>query len=149
MSALDEDIEAVFAEFRTALRSAIPGEQGERAVQAFDGALALQERRARRWTPHDGHWNIALPGVYQHYKGGLYTVVATPRHHESRRPYVLYVSHEYGSLNVRPLEGHPLDPDGFGDLIYPEENKVGCRRFTFMGAAGERKLAELLWEKGE
>jgi hypothetical protein len=43
------------------------------------------------------------PGIYRHYKGGMYTALMLVKHHESRTPYVLYISHTYGGANVRPL----------------------------------------------
>lgn len=43
------------------------------------------------------------PGVYQHYKGGSYTVVATGMSSEDRTKGVtLYVSHLYGTIWQRP-----------------------------------------------
>jgi hypothetical protein len=52
-------------------------------------------------------------GLYCHYKGGLHTVIGVAFHHHTREPFVLYVSHDHGSLNVRPLRGTEQDPDGF------------------------------------
>ncbi len=45
------------------------------------------------------------PGLWRHYKGGLYTVLGTVTHHETRKPMVLYISHTYGGANVRPVRG--------------------------------------------
>jgi hypothetical protein len=45
------------------------------------------------------------PGLYRHYKGGLYTAICLVTHHETRKSMVLYVSHTYGGINVRPLVG--------------------------------------------
>ncbi|NHN84717.1 DUF1653 domain-containing protein [Acetobacter musti] len=43
------------------------------------------------------------PGVYRHYKGGLYTVLATARHSETEEWFVVYRSESMGTLWVRPL----------------------------------------------
>ncbi len=45
------------------------------------------------------------PGLYRHYRGGLYTVIGLVTHHETRLPMVLYVSHTFCGMNVRPLHG--------------------------------------------
>jgi hypothetical protein len=57
------------------------------------------------------------PGLYRHYKGGLYTAICLVTHHETRKPMVLYVSHTYGGMNVRPLSGSHGDPDGWADTM--------------------------------
>lgn len=56
-------------------------------------------------------------GLWKHYKGGLYSVIALVTHHETRRPMVLYVSHTYGGNNVRPLRGWEGDQDGWLDEV--------------------------------
>jgi hypothetical protein len=54
------------------------------------------------------------PGsTWRHYKGGLYTVLDIVEHHDTRREYVVYLSHEKGSHNLRPLHGFVGDPDGW------------------------------------
>ena len=78
------------------------------------------------------------PGLYRHYKGGLYTAVAIVTHHETRQPMVLYVSHTYGGLNVRPLRGWAADRDGWADLIDPKTGHTtgeagDVRRFEYIG----------------
>ena len=42
------------------------------------------------------------PGLYRHYKGGLYYAVLLAEHHETREPCVVYASVEHGTMNVRP-----------------------------------------------
>jgi hypothetical protein len=93
-------------------------------------------------------------GIYQHYKGGLYTALLIVQHHDTRRPMVVYVSHEKGSINCRPLRGwhgsptggHIVedpechDPDGWLDeveLTEPGVGKTGERgpRFRYIGPA--------------
>ena len=53
------------------------------------------------------------PGLYQHYKGGKYTVLFVAEHHDTRAPQVIYLCHETGGFNTRPLHGTPEDPDGW------------------------------------
>ncbi|BCI67005.1 DUF1653 domain-containing protein [Acetobacter aceti] len=43
------------------------------------------------------------PGLYRHYKGGLYTVLHTARHSETEEWLVVYRSEAHGTLWVRPL----------------------------------------------
>jgi hypothetical protein len=71
------------------------------------------------------------PGLYRHYKGGLYTALQLVTHHETRKQMVLYISHAYGGANVRPLVGWEGDPDGWADLV---EHRGGyTTRFVFVG----------------
>jgi len=79
------------------------------------------------------------PGLYRHYKGGLYTAIALVTHHETRRPMVLYVSHTCGGMSVRPLHGWEVDPDGWADKVDistldPDLPRgPGVLRFTYVG----------------
>ncbi|NHO31298.1 DUF1653 domain-containing protein [Acetobacter fallax] len=43
------------------------------------------------------------PGLYRHYKGGLYTVITTARHSETEEWFVVYRSEAHGTLWIRPL----------------------------------------------
>lgn len=43
------------------------------------------------------------PGIYQHYKGGLYRVIGVAHHSESRDQLVLYQSLADNQLWARPL----------------------------------------------
>ena len=87
------------------------------------------------------------PGLWRHYKGGLYTVIGTVTHHETRFPMVLYVSHTYGGMNVRPVRGwigagetdQNTDADGWLDVV-PVEGPLDTSgagktvaRFTYIG----------------
>jgi hypothetical protein len=76
------------------------------------------------------------PGLYRHYKGGLYSALGLIIHHETRLPMVRYVSHTYGGENVRPLIGWPGDPDGWNDWVDAKPEGDGferVRRFAFVG----------------
>ena len=86
-------------------------------------------------------------GLWKHYKGVLYSVIGTATHHETRQPMVLYVSHTYGGLNVRPVRGwecnDKIDPgccqdtDGWLDTVtVPDDDNHTFRktaRFTYIG----------------
>lgn len=67
-------------------------------------------------------------GLYRHYKGGLYTAIALVTHHETRKPMVLYVSHTFGGMNVRPLHGWEGDLDGWADVV-KEASAIDPERF--------------------
>lgn len=73
------------------------------------------------------------PGLFRHYKGGLYTALFLITHHEKRMPIVVYVSHTYGGANGRPLVGWAEDPDGWTDFVSPPDGGAAVRRFTFVG----------------
>lgn len=83
-----------------------------------------------------------VPGVYEHYKGGLYTVLAIVRHHEHREPMVLYVSHTTGNAQVRELRQSPLwgthHVDAWTDVVHVAENggTTSRRRFRFVRSLG-------------
>ena len=81
--------------------------------------------------------DVFRPGLYRHYKGGLYTAISLVTHHEGRHPMVLYVSLTYGGLNVRPLYGVTGDRDGFLDAI-----AIGKVRFTYVGELPSDTRAE-------
>lgn len=82
-------------------------------------------------------------GVWEHYKGGRYTVIMLVRHHDTGLPMVVYVSHEKGSINCRPLVGWrtdelglPHDEDGFLDeLRLPDRPNDIVPRFVYIGPA--------------
>jgi hypothetical protein len=75
-------------------------------------------------------------GLYEHYKGGRYSAIALVTHHETRAPMVLYVSHTYGGVNVRPLVGWTGDADGFVDTVSVRLEGLGnqqLQRFKYIG----------------
>lgn len=58
------------------------------------------------------------PGLYKHVKtGNLYRALFLAAHHDSREPWVVYVSLSRGSLNVRPLKGLEEVRDGWDDAV--------------------------------
>ena len=72
------------------------------------------------------------PGLYRHYKGGMYAVLATTRHSETLEPMTLYRA-LYGAhgLWVRPAAM-------FDEIVVWEG--VQQRRFTRIGALPEGAL---------
>jgi hypothetical protein len=72
------------------------------------------------------------PGLYRHYKGGMYAVLATTRHSETLEPMTLYRA-LYGAhgLWVRPAAM-------FDEMVLWEG--VQQRRFTRIGALPEGAL---------
>jgi hypothetical protein len=74
------------------------------------------------------------PGIYRHYKGGLYRALHLVEHHETGQKLVVYVSMEKGSLHLREYD----DPnaDSWTDLVHekrlPAVRKTQERRFDFM-----------------
>jgi hypothetical protein len=81
-------------------------------------------------------------GVYEHYKGGTYTVLAIVSYHEHREPMVLYVSHKTGNVQVRELRQSPLwgthHVDAWTDVVsYPDgPGTTSCRRFRLVRSLG-------------
>jgi len=75
------------------------------------------------------------PGLYRHYKGGMYAVLATTRHSESLEPMTLYRA-LYGA------HGLWVRPAGMFDEIVQWEGQEQ-RRFTRIGdlPAGALNLA--------
>ncbi len=72
------------------------------------------------------------PGLYRHYKGGMYAILATTRHSETLEPMTLYRA-LYGAhgLWVRPAAM-------FDEIVVWEG--VQQRRFTRIGALPEGAL---------
>lgn len=46
---------------------------------------------------------MVKPGVYKHYKGGVYKVLFTASHSDTGEPMVVYMNEEHGTYYVRPL----------------------------------------------
>lgn len=87
---------------------------------------------------HSGHSvesaiAVFKPGLYRHYKGGLYTALCLITHHHHRMPMVVYTCLKYGGTNARPLVGWPEDPDGWFDWKKDEVTGVAVTRFTYIG----------------
>ena len=62
------------------------------------------ERRAKEL--HREFLDTPTPGIYRHFKGGLYTVLAVSRHSETEAIEVVYQS-AGGEVWHRPLTDHP------------------------------------------
>jgi hypothetical protein len=45
-----------------------------------------------------------IEGIYEHYKGGKYEVIAMSKHSETDELLVIYKSVHFGGYHVRPLE---------------------------------------------
>ena len=67
------------------------------------------------------------PGRYRHFKGGLYQVIGTALHSETREPMVVYRAlYGEGGLWVRPASMwiEHVERDGYsGPRFVPEEEK--------------------------
>ncbi len=67
------------------------------------------------------------PGRYRHFKGGLYQVIGTALHSETREPMVVYRAlYGDGGLWVRPASmwSEHVERDGYsGPRFVPEEEK--------------------------
>lgn len=75
------------------------------------------------------------PGIYRHYKGDHYVVIGLGVHHESREPYVIYVSLAKGTINLRPLYPVTGDFDGFRSNVTVKGQTV--KRFEYIGRSIE------------
>lgn len=54
-------------------------------------------------APSDIQPDVPRPGLYQHYKGGLYTVLCVGRHSETEEWLVTYRAEADGTVWMRPL----------------------------------------------
>jgi hypothetical protein len=79
------------------------------------------------------------PGVYRHYKGGMYRALMLVKHHDTRFDMVVYLSYDKHSINCRPLNGWAMrgpnactDPDGWNDVVRDEAGNM-VRRFEYVG----------------
>ena len=73
-----------------------------------------------------------VPGVYRHYKGGLYTLIATALHHDKRYEVAIYVSLTTGQIAIRPLYKQSDDSDAWLDYV-KRDGEPTVRRFTYVG----------------
>lgn len=83
-----------------------------------------------------------VPGLYRHFKGGMYRVLGIVQHSETEELLVMYESLRNGTFWVRPLQmfASPVDR-----VKYPDVRQEW--RFELVE---ERKgIAELLAEAGE
>jgi hypothetical protein len=49
----------------------------------------------------ESHPSAFKPGLYEHYKGGLYIALHLARHHDGQGYYVVYVCCKHGTISVR------------------------------------------------
>jgi hypothetical protein len=82
---------------------------------------------------------VLQPGVYRHYKGGLYIVFYVARHHETGEEWVVYAplqphGDESLRMNVRPRRGREDDPDGWDTPleIFGDPSNRRVTRFTLV-----------------
>ncbi len=68
----------------------------------------------------------------QHYEGGRYRVLEIARHHDTGALMVVYLSLEKQTVNVRPVVGTQLDPDGWNT----PEIALGRTRFVLVPGTG-------------
>lgn len=71
------------------------------------------------------------PGLYRHYKGGLYTVLHTARHSETEEWLVVYRSEAHGTLWVRPLSMWTELVDGRPRFAFIESDGITESRDRF------------------
>lgn len=69
------------------------------------------------------------PGLYRHYKGGMYRALFACRHHETGEAMVVYVSLTHGTVSVRELRSQ--GKDSWTDEVEHEGSKVP--RFEYVG----------------
>ena len=55
-------------------------------------------------TAQQVKWRHVKPGVYEHYKGGLYRVLCSGQHTETDEAVVVYEAVKDGRVWVRPVE---------------------------------------------
>ncbi len=69
--------------------------------------------------------NEILSGIYRHYKGGMYEVIATATHSETLEPMVIYKSLKDGAYWVRPLSmwNEIIEKDGKSVLRFTYVSK--------------------------
>lgn len=58
------------------------------------------EAEMNAYTRHDP--TTFRPGLYEHYRGGRYVALFLAEHHDTREKYVVYVSCQHETVNVRP-----------------------------------------------
>lgn len=77
------------------------------------------------------------PGVYRHYKGGMYVALQLVRHHETQALYVVYISMSYGHVHLREWATPGAD-SWIDKVMHPASySRAGewIQRFTYVGPA--------------
>jgi hypothetical protein len=74
-----------------------------------------------------------LPGLYEHYKGGVYRALHLVEHHETGELFVVYVSMKHGSLHLR--EWASVGKDSWTDQVVSVQTKPASmvQRFRYVG----------------
>lgn len=71
---------------------------------------------------------LIQPGLYEHYKGGKYLVVALAETHEHNGDVdVIYISLAYGKYVTRPLQRDSRNEDSWTDLVKWPDGVERCR----------------------
>lgn len=79
------------------------------------------------------------PGIYRHYKGGMYTALQIVKHHETGEKFVMYVSHTHGSVHIR--EWRTPGTDSWTDFVEVQTARGrelasdNHKRFQYVGPA--------------
>lgn len=71
---------------------------------------------------------LVINGLYAHYKGGMYKVIARAKHSETLEDLVVYQSMETNKVWVRPY-------DMFMELV--NRGDIWVERFRFVGEAND------------
>ena len=66
---------------------------------------------------------LTLPGIYRHYKGGLYRLLTVATNEADHEPVVVYMSLQHGSVWVRPVSSWVENVETSGGY---------ARRFEFL-----------------
>lgn len=89
------------------------------------------------------------PGLYRHYKGGLYRLILVADHHEhDGRRVVVYRSLAKGTINARQVDRVDLNDreDCWNDSVQPLKTKLPEPRFQIVGDEVRRQpFADRVW----
>lgn len=101
---------------------------GDRREQEIKDGLRAPDGQwlgtAEDWAPK--------PGIYRHFKGGMYYVQGVGRHTETEEKMVVYYN-SAGEMNIRPLEGLKGWITEEVNHKMPDGTQYTGPRFEFMG----------------
>lgn len=87
-------------------------------------------------------------GLYRHYKGGRYLVIAVAQTHEHNGDVdVMYVSLTHGTYTTRPLQQDSRKQDSWLDLVEWPDHKIRPRFIREAVALEDSRLLSLFGEK--